>query len=628
MGAPEEEETPTVSYYVGIDLGTTFSGAAVSRDGTVTMFNLGSRSAAVPSVVLLRADEQVLTGEAAVRRALTEPERVAREFKRRLGDTTPILVGGSPYSAEALSARLLRSVLDEIRTREGGDPEAVAVTHPANWGPYKVDLLRQALRLADLDAERVILVSEPEAAAISYASTERVEPGQIVAVYDLGGGTFDAAVLRRTDTGFEILGRPEGIERLGGIDFDMAVFGHVQRALGGALEELDPEDSAVQAAVARLRQDCVEAKEALSSDTDAAIPVMLPTVQTEVRITRAEFEALIRPSLADSLDAMRRAFRSAGVEVEDVDRILLVGGSSRIPLVAQLVASELGRPVALDSHPKHAVALGAAVVAAQKAPSPSGTTPEPEVVVPAAPEPAPAAVPAAPPAAAVSPTSGGSGGSSGGGQERGVSSSGGGRSRFALIGGVAAAAIAAIVIGVVALGGGSNDSTSDVTTTVATASPDTAAAAQVSTTVATTVAPTTVPSTTTTRPPITTAPTTTTTIDPESECDEMQLQRACLTDARLVDGGTRIEAVYDWSGFTPNVSGGYHFHFYGNSIDETEAGLPGDPTGWVVWDLETFEASLSDASSFAGSSHLCVLVATPEHSILPGTGNCLRLESA
>jgi molecular chaperone DnaK len=356
-----------MSYQLGVDLGTTYTAAAIHRDGRAEIFPLGSRSATMPSVVLLREDGSVLTGEPAARRALTEPERVAREFKRRIGDTTPILLGGSPYSAEALMSRLLRRVLTEVAEREGGPPDRVAISHPANWGAYKIDLLHQAARMADLEPDAVRWVSEPECAALFYAHQERVEPGEVVAVYDLGGGTFDAAVLRRTDDGFEIIGRPEGIERLGGIDFDAAVFAHVGRALDGLLDELDPQDPSVRATVARLRQDCLDAKEALSSDTDAAVPVLLPNVSTEVRLTRAELEALIRPALADSIDTMHRAMRSAGVEAEDVAKVLLVGGSSRIPLVGQLVSSQLGRPVAIDAHPKHAVALGAAYAAAPTA---------------------------------------------------------------------------------------------------------------------------------------------------------------------------------------------------------------------------------------------------------------------
>jgi molecular chaperone DnaK len=346
-------------YALGIDLGTTYTAAAVWRSGHVEIASLGSRAAAIPSVVLLRADETILTGEIASRRGLSEPHRVAREFKRRLGDPTPILLGGVPYSAESLMARMLRAVIDEVSAREGGDPDRICVSHPANWGPYKIDLMYQVIRLAGIE-QPVQLVTEPHAAAVFYARQQRLEPGAVVAVYDLGGGTFDAAVLRKTVGGFELIGKPEGIERLGGIDFDAAVFAHVSGSLGGALDDLDEEDPAVIAAVARLREECVQAKEALSADTDATIPVILPDLTTEVRLTRSELEAMVRPVLSGPIEVLRRAIRSAGIEPADLHAVLLVGGSSRIPLVAQMVGSELGRPVAVDAHPKHAVALGAA----------------------------------------------------------------------------------------------------------------------------------------------------------------------------------------------------------------------------------------------------------------------------
>jgi molecular chaperone DnaK len=349
-------------YALGIDLGTTYTAAATWRDGHAEIVPLGSRAAAIPSVVLLREDETFLTGEAASRRGLTEPHRVAREFKRRMGDTTPILLGGVPQSAEALAARLLRAVADQVIGREGGAPASICVSYPANWGPYKIDLMRQAVRMADLDGP-VIYTTEPEAAAVSYAQQQRIEPGAIVAVYDLGGGTFDAAVLRKTGIGFDILGRPEGIERLGGIDFDAAVFNHVRAALSGKLDELDEDDTTAIAAVARLREECVNAKEALSSDTDTTIPVLLPNHATEVRLTRAEFEAMVRPALYGSVEALKRALRSAGCTPDQLHSILLVGGSSRMPIVAQLVGTEFGRPVAVDAHPKHAVALGASWLA-------------------------------------------------------------------------------------------------------------------------------------------------------------------------------------------------------------------------------------------------------------------------
>src|SRR5262245_40486620 len=353
-----------MAYYLGIDLGTTYTAAAIERDGLVESLTLGNRTASVPSVVFLRDDGEILVGEAATRRATSEPGRVGREFKRRVGDPTPIILGGTPYAAEMLMARLLRWAVDRVREQQGEDPRAIALTHPANWGPYKLDLLGQAVRQVDVDA--ALMLAEPVAAATFYASQRRLEPGSVVAVYDLGGGTFDAAMVRRTDTGFDTIGTPEGIERLGGIDFDEAVFAHVRGAVGEGLERLDPEEPAAQAAVARLRQECIDAKEALSSDTDVSIPVLLPGLQTEVRLTRSEFEAMIRPAIAETIVALRRAIRSAEVDSDDISAVLLVGGSSRIPLVAQMVGAELGRPIAIDAHPKDAIAFGAAIAVASR----------------------------------------------------------------------------------------------------------------------------------------------------------------------------------------------------------------------------------------------------------------------
>jgi actin-like ATPase involved in cell morphogenesis len=367
-----------VAYGLGVDLGTTFTAAAVVRDGHVEMAPLGDRSTAMPSVILMRAEGGVLTGDAANRRAASEPDRVAREVKRRLGDPTPVLLGGTPFSAGDLMAAQLREVVAQISEREGGAPSAVRLTHPANWGPYKRELFEQVPRLAGL--HDVTMITEPEAAAAHYAANERIPDGSTVAVYDLGGGTFDATVLRTTGGGFEILGAPEGVEGLGGVDFDEAVFAFVDRALDGAVSGLDPTDSSATSAIVRLRQDCVLAKEALSADTEATIPVLLPSQQTEVRLTRGEFEDMIRPSVASTIASLQRALLSADVEPEQLDAVLLVGGSSRIPLVARMVSAELGRPTAVDAHPKHAIVLGAAMLveppsrsAGPGAPSPAHT---------------------------------------------------------------------------------------------------------------------------------------------------------------------------------------------------------------------------------------------------------------
>ena len=377
-----------MAYHLGVDLGTTYTAAAVERDGRVQMVTLGNRTVSIPSVVFVTADGTVLVGEAAERRGGAEPERLAREFKRRVGDPAPVIVGGTPWAAEALMGKVLAWVVQRVSELEGGPPSAIALTHPANWGAYKLDLLQQAARHAGVQVAR--LLTEPEAAATAYATNERVPAGSIIAVYDLGGGTFDAAVLRKRDDGFDILGQPEGIERLGGVDVDQAVFAHVRSSLAGALDTLDQSDPGVMTTVSRLRRDCVDAKEALSADTDASIPVNLPGLSTEVRLTRNELEHMVRPALQESVVALQRALRSAGVGPEHVSAVLLVGGSSRIPLVSQLVGGELGRPIAVDANPKDSVALGAAVAAAQAV---GAATPESVTSVMAA-------TPVAPPAPA------------------------------------------------------------------------------------------------------------------------------------------------------------------------------------------------------------------------------------
>lgn len=351
------------SYWLGIDLGTTYTAAAIcwpAVDGLeVQVVPLSNHSHAIPSVLYLPGDGSVVVGEGAQRRALTDPDRVVREFKARIGDEIPMLVGGSPFFAHDLAAEFASWLWNFVSEREGEHPEGVTLTCPASWGPYKTALFERAVQDAGLN--HVTLLGEPQAAAISYASRERVEVGATLAVYDLGGGTFDAAVVRKdSPTSFTVLGRPEGIDGLGGVNFDEAIFEHVCAAAGVPPEQLDPNDPNLVADVARLRRECTEAKEALSVDTDATIAVSLGGVRQRVRLTRAEFEEMIRPDLDRTIEAMHRALESAGVDPAQLDAILLVGGSSRIPMVSQLISAEFGRAPAIDEDPKVAVAMGAA----------------------------------------------------------------------------------------------------------------------------------------------------------------------------------------------------------------------------------------------------------------------------
>jgi molecular chaperone DnaK len=381
-------------YELGVDLGTTFTAAAVREPaGRPTMVGLGNRALQIPSV-LLRTGTGFVVGEAAERQGSGQPRSVVREFKRRIGDPVPVLVDGVPFSAASLSATLLRWVVDAVTRRQGEPPAGLVLTHPASWSAYKLDVLRQVVQLAEVGPAR--WCAEPMAAAAEYASRSRVAVGERVGMYDLGGGTFDACVLEKTEAGFAMLGPAEGVEHLGGVDFDEAVFEHVRTLLGDRLASVDLDDPSTVIGLARLRRECVEAKEALSVDVETTVPVALPGLLTSVRLTRSEFEQLIGPAVEQTVAAMARAIRAAGLRPPDLSGIVLVGGSSRIPLVAEVLQRRFELPTALDTHPKHDVVLGALRAGqpdARPAVPPGATSRARPVVEPAPAEPPPPASP-------------------------------------------------------------------------------------------------------------------------------------------------------------------------------------------------------------------------------------------
>lgn len=360
-----------MGYSLGVDLGTTFVAAAVSTAHRVKMIILGDYSVVVPAAVYLREDGVLIAGDAAGAHAVSNPDRVVRDMKRRLGDPTPVILGGRHYNVTELLGVVLQDAVGKVVDVQGERPERILLTHPANWGSFRRALLEEVAQHAGLDSPP--LVSEPEAAAAYYAASRELADGHIVAVYDLGGGTFDATILRKQPGGVEILGTPAGIDRLGGVDFDEAILSYVDYATDGALSELDLSDPQTAVALAQLRQDCVAAKEALSINTETVIPVSLPHRHSDVRLTRADFENLVRAPIESTIDALSRTLASADVRPAQLSAVLLVGGSSRIPLVARMVSAALGRRTVVDTHPKHAVTLGAATLAA-RAPMPTPGT--------------------------------------------------------------------------------------------------------------------------------------------------------------------------------------------------------------------------------------------------------------
>ncbi|MEI3865797.1 Hsp70 family protein [Microbacterium sp. CCNWLW134] len=352
------------TYFLGIDVGTTRIAAATARtapDGSIVAapFPLGRRNDSAATVVFVADDGELLIGDAAERRGITQPERLVREFKRSIGDDVPVVAGGRSIPAEKLWAHTVAAVVDAVVEREGSRPAAVMLTHPTAWGPHRIGLILSALD--KLGVKDVHLITEPEAAARHYESGRVMAAGQALAVYDLGGGTFDSVILRKSaDGSFAPVGIPVGIDNLGGADFDDAVFRHVLRSSGVAEADLNDADPDIRLALAQLRRECVEAKEALSFDSDVTVPVLLPSGATSVRLTRQEFEEMIDGSIERTIDTLEDGLDSAGLEPEALESVLLIGGSSRIPLVAERLSERLDRPIAIDADPKSSIALGAA----------------------------------------------------------------------------------------------------------------------------------------------------------------------------------------------------------------------------------------------------------------------------
>ncbi|MBN9759664.1 Translation initiation factor 2 [Pseudonocardia sp. Ae406_Ps2] len=350
-----------VSYLLGIDLGATSVTAAVLRTGgAAESVRLGGRdgSDVLPAVLVATPGGDLLCGEPARRRAPAEPDRVARGFLDRVGDPTPLSLGGFAYAAEDLCARLVRVLVDEVSTRHGGPPSRIGVTCPVGWGRHKRDLLAAALRRRGLT---VSLVTAPQAVALAHRTV--VPAGGPLAVVDLGGNGTTATVLAAAAPGVlpDAVGRTLTC-RTGGADVDDAVFAFVQSsspATAAAFDALDPDDPRTVAALTSLRDECRAAKQLLSRDTVATVPVELPGLRTAVRIHRSDLDELTRPLLEPVTDLVQDVVAAA----PDAE-VLLAGGAARMPVVVQAVSAALGRPVAVVADPVADAARGAALAVA------------------------------------------------------------------------------------------------------------------------------------------------------------------------------------------------------------------------------------------------------------------------
>jgi outer membrane protein assembly factor BamB/actin-like ATPase involved in cell morphogenesis len=347
-------------WYLGIDFGTTSSTAAVATERGLTALEIEGRRR-LPSMVLRDEDGSLLVGTAAENQAAVYPDRVEFTPKRHMGRGAPLLLGGAPVPVTDAVAKLLERFRDEGMRHHGGEsPAGVVLTHPVRWEERRTSELREAALAAGLPEP--VLLEEPVAAAINYVDRP-LDEGAYVAVYDFGGGTFDTAVLRRVGDWFEVVGAPGGDEMIGGEDFDHRVVRALGEAIRGIDEELwerlaSSEERKWRRGAADLRLSARQAKEALSSYPTAQVFITL--VDHDLRITRREFEAMIGEDVEATVDELEATVVTAGLGIDDLSAVYLVGGSSRIPLVAQKVSERFGELVTTRDDPKAVVALGAA----------------------------------------------------------------------------------------------------------------------------------------------------------------------------------------------------------------------------------------------------------------------------
>jgi molecular chaperone DnaK (HSP70) len=351
-----------------IDFGTSNSSIIVSpADGSLTP---------VPDPLGLAGSESVRTsvcvrngaievGAAAERAKSLNPAAYRSEFKRDFGGRIPTKLGNVMMTPDELTTEVLRFLRDQALQANPAEPELVVVTVPASWEEGNKELMRSAVRRAGYDTSTVELVAEP-VAALAYVFAGNPDPARqlTVMVYDLGGGTFDCAVARGHAEGYEVLGVPGGLDDVAGSRFDGEILAEaLARFPGSAPSPVDPavDDTAALRRNFNLRDGCEKLKWELSSASSA--DMLLPDAQppARFRLDRADFEARIRPLVAQTISECDQLLGTLGLDWSDLDRVVPVGGSSRIPLVGLMLVERRGRPVLSIDRPDVAVAYGAAI---------------------------------------------------------------------------------------------------------------------------------------------------------------------------------------------------------------------------------------------------------------------------
>ena len=348
-----------MSKIIGIDLGTTNSCVAVLEGGEPKVIANAEGNRTTPSVVAFKGDEE-LVGEVAKRQAVTNVKNTISSIKRKMGTSEKVEAGGKKWTPEEISAKILGKLKKDAESYLGEKVTKAVITVPAYFNDAERQATKNAGKIAGLEVERII--NEPTAAALAYG-LDKQDKLQTILVYDLGGGTFDVSILELGDGVFEVKAT-SGNNRLGGDDFDARVTDYL---VSEFKKEHGIDLSKDTMAMQRIKDAAEKAKKDLSSmtTTQISLPFIAQNdegpVHMDMTLTKAKFEDLCRDLFDSTLEPVRKALKDAGMTAKDINKVILVGGSSRIPYIQELVKKELGQEPNKSVNPDEVVAMGAAI---------------------------------------------------------------------------------------------------------------------------------------------------------------------------------------------------------------------------------------------------------------------------
>ncbi|KGF04284.1 molecular chaperone DnaK [Anaerococcus lactolyticus] len=346
---------------IGIDLGTTNSAVAVMEGGTPTIIPNSEGNRTTPSVVAFSKDGERLVGETAKRQAITNPHRTISSVKREMGhDWKSPEIDGKQYTPEEISAMILQKLKADAEAYLNDKVTNAVITVPAYFTDAQRQATKDAGQIAGLKVDRII--NEPTAAALAYGMDKETDQSKIM-VYDLGGGTFDVSILEVGDGVFEVLAT-RGNNKLGGDDFDNAVVDYLASEFK---KESGVDLTKDLTAMQRLKDAAEKAKKELSSTltTNVNLPFITAVdgqpVHLDINLSRAKFDELTHDLVEKTRKPVEDALHDAGLSASDIDKVLLVGGSTRVPAVQELVKKIIGKEPQKDINPDESVAIGAAI---------------------------------------------------------------------------------------------------------------------------------------------------------------------------------------------------------------------------------------------------------------------------